>query len=118
MMRRPLMPADELKTLPKGHFILAKTECCSMQTELPLFFKRRIRFGEPYEVPEQAAMPVACADWFELEQVSAEYIVKPERKTSNRSNGGNFLARLMAGQEALDGQPMCREEQNLTYKQA
>lgn len=68
MMGRPLMTPDELKTLPKGHFILAKTGCCPMQTKLPLFLKWGIQFGEPYEVEEQAARPVAYADRFELEQ--------------------------------------------------
>lgn len=68
MMSRPLMSPDELKTLPKGHFILAKTGCCPMQTQLPLFLKWGIRFGDAYEVAEQAARPVAYADRFELEQ--------------------------------------------------
>ncbi|WP_207647373.1 VirD4-like conjugal transfer protein, CD1115 family [Enterocloster clostridioformis] len=68
MMGRPLMTPDELKTLPKGQFILAKTGCCPMQTKLPLFLKWGIQFGEPYEVEEQAARPVAYADRFELEQ--------------------------------------------------
>lgn len=68
MMSRPLMSPDELKTLPKGHFILAKTGCCPMQTTLPLFLKWGIQFGEAYEIPEQAARPVAYADRFELEQ--------------------------------------------------
>ena len=68
MMGRPLMSPDELKTLPKGHFILAKTGCCPMQTQLPLFLKWGIRFGDAYEVAEQAARPVAYADRFELEQ--------------------------------------------------
>lgn len=68
MMSRPLMSPDELKTLPKGNFILAKTGCCPMQTRLPLFLKWGIRFGEAYEIPEQAARPVAYADRLELEQ--------------------------------------------------
>ena len=68
MMGRPLMSPDELKTLPKGHFILAKTGSCPMQTQLPLFLKWGIRFGEPYEVPEQVARQVAYVDRFELEQ--------------------------------------------------
>ncbi len=68
MMSRPLMSPDELKTLPKGHFILAKTGCYPMQTSLPLFLKWGIQFGEAYEIPEQATRPVAYADRFELEQ--------------------------------------------------
>ena len=39
-----------------------------MQTQLPLFLKWGIRFGDPYEVPEQAARQVAYVDRFELEQ--------------------------------------------------
>lgn len=68
MMSRPLMSPDELKTLPKGHFILAKTGCCPMQTRLPLFLKWGIIFGDAYEVPERSAREVAYADRFELEQ--------------------------------------------------
>lgn len=68
MMSRPLMSQDELKTLPKGHFILAKTGNCPMQTRLPLFLKWGIQFGDAYEVPEQAARSVKYADRFELEQ--------------------------------------------------
>lgn len=68
MMSRPLMTPDELKTLPKGHFILAKTGYCPMQTKLPLFLKWGIAFGDAYEVEEQAARPVTYADRFELEQ--------------------------------------------------
>lgn len=68
MMGRPLMSPDELKTLPKGHFILDKTGCCPMQTRLPLFLKWGIVFGEAYEVTERAAREVSYADRFELEQ--------------------------------------------------
>lgn len=68
MMSRPLISSNELKTLPKGHFIFAKTGTCPMQTRLPLFLKWGIRFGEDYEVAEQAARQVAYADRFELER--------------------------------------------------
>lgn len=68
MMGRPLMSPDELKTLPKGNFILAKTGCCPMRTQLPLFLKWGIHFEEPYEMPEKAARPVCYADRFELEE--------------------------------------------------
>ena len=68
MMSRPLMAPEELKTLPKGNFILAKTGVCPMKTRLPLFFKWGIRFEEVYEVPEQAAREVVYADRLELEE--------------------------------------------------
>ena len=47
MMGRPLMSPDELKTLPKGHFILAKTGSCPMQTQLPLFLNGESGSGNP-----------------------------------------------------------------------
>lgn len=68
MIQRPLMTPDELKTLPKGHFILAKTGCCPMRTELPLFFKWGITFDGEYAVEERSARKVVYADRFELEQ--------------------------------------------------
>ena len=68
MIQRPLMTPDELKTLPKGNFILAKTGCCSMRTKLPLFLKWGIRFEKPFEVEERSARKVHYADRFELEQ--------------------------------------------------
>lgn len=68
MIQRPLMTPDELKTLPKGSFILAKTGCHPMRTKLPLFLKWGIKFEAPYEVEERAARKVYYADRFELEQ--------------------------------------------------
>jgi len=68
MIQRPLMTPDELKTLPKGNFILAKTGYCPMRTKLPLFLKWGITFDKTYEVEERAARKVAYADRFELEQ--------------------------------------------------
>ncbi len=68
MIQRPLMTPDELKTLPKGSFILAKTGCCPMRTKLPLFLKWGIKFENPFVVEERAARKVAYADRFELEQ--------------------------------------------------
>ena len=37
MTERPLMSADELKSIPKGHFLVMKTGCHPMQTQLRLF---------------------------------------------------------------------------------
>ena len=94
MMSRPLMSPDELKTLPKGHFILAKTGCFPMQTQLPLFWKWGIQFGKPYEVPEQSTRPVAYADRFELEQE----IVR--RRDEEEDDGWDDMP---AGEESISG---------------
>lgn len=68
MIGRPLMTPDELKSLPKGHFILAKTGCHPMRVELRLFFKWGIEFDEEYEVEQHVARLVSYADRLELEQ--------------------------------------------------
>lgn len=62
MMERPLMTADELKSIPKGHFVVLKTGTHPMQTRLRLFLDWGITFGKPYALPERAARQVAYAD--------------------------------------------------------
>ena len=47
MMQRPLMTADELKSMPKGSFIVMKTGSNPMRTKLKLFFEWGIRFDHP-----------------------------------------------------------------------
>ena len=61
MIERPLMTPDELKSIPKGHFIVMKTGAHPMQTRLRLFLEWGITFGEPYQVPQQAARKVYYA---------------------------------------------------------
>ncbi len=62
MMQRPLMTPDELKSIPKGNFIVMKTGTHPMKTRLRLFLEWGITFGEPYILPERAARKVAYAD--------------------------------------------------------
>lgn len=68
MIERPLMTPDELKSMPKGSFIVAKTGVHPMQVRLRLFLDWGIRFGKPYEVPEKAQRVVSYADKQELEE--------------------------------------------------
>ena len=67
MIQRPLMTPDELKSLPKGNFIVSKTGCHPMRTKLKLFLKWGITFEEPYEIEEKSARKVAYADKQEIE---------------------------------------------------
>ena len=68
MIERPLMTVDELKSMPKGHFVVMKTGCHPMKTRLKLFLQWGIRFDKkPYEIPEQSARKVHYADKRELE---------------------------------------------------
>ncbi len=68
MMERPLMMPDELKSLPKGQFIVMKTGTHPMQTRLRLFLDWGITFDNVYEVSEKAERRVAYADKDELER--------------------------------------------------
>ena len=68
MIERPLMTPDELKSMPKGSFIVAKTGVHPMQVRPRLFLDWGIRFGKPYQVPEKAQRPVAYASKQELEE--------------------------------------------------
>ncbi len=66
MMERPLMTPDELKSIPKGEFIVMKTGAHPMRTRLRLFLEWGITFGKPYRVPERMDRTVACAGRKEL----------------------------------------------------
>ncbi|HEY9161009.1 MAG TPA: type IV secretory system conjugative DNA transfer family protein [Desulfomonilia bacterium] len=68
MIERPLMTPDELKSMPKGHFIVTKTGAYPMKTRLKLFLEWGIVFGKPYEIEEQSARSVEYADRFTLEE--------------------------------------------------
>ena len=67
MMERPLMTPDELKSIPKGEFVVMKTGTHPMRTKLRLFLDWGITFdSEGYRMPEQAARKVAYASKEEL----------------------------------------------------
>ena len=109
MMERPLLTADELKSIPKGSFIVQKTGCHPMRTRLRLFLEWGITFEEEYRVEEQAARRVYYADQNALTRaIVRKYPPKlPEQKTTRSVKGegqlhdtpvqemvGSFLPRL------------------------
>lgn len=63
MIERPLMTPDELKSMPKGQFVVMKTGFYPMKVKLKLFFKWGIHFDEehPYTVSDQGNRKVAYA---------------------------------------------------------
>ena len=67
MMERALLTPDELKSIPKGSFIVMKTGTHPMRTRLRLFLDWGITFGAPYTVPERANREVAYANRVDLE---------------------------------------------------
>lgn len=64
-----LMTPDELKSIPKGHFIVMKTGTHPMRTRLRLFLEWGITFGAAYQVPQQAARKVYYASKAELTDI-------------------------------------------------
>ncbi len=68
MAQRPLMSPDELRSIPKGQFIVMKTGSHPMKTRLRLFLDWGITFEDAYTVPERADRRVRYAGCEELER--------------------------------------------------
>ena len=68
MMERPLMSPDELKSMPKGSFVVMKTGTHPMKTKLKLFFEWGIQFQKPLEMPDRGSRPVYYAGKQDLER--------------------------------------------------
>lgn len=68
MMERPLLTADELKSLPKGNFVIMKTGVHPMRTVLRLFLDWGITFGKPYIMEEKSRRRVRYANKETLEE--------------------------------------------------
>ena len=66
MIGRPLMTPDELKSMPKGQFIVMKTGTHPMISKLKLFFKWGIKFEDEYRLPDKTARAVSYKECGEL----------------------------------------------------
>ena len=93
MVERPLMTPDELKSIPKGHFVVMKTGCHPMQTRLRLFLEWGITFEkEGYTVPVHENMQVHYAGRKELEESILCHALKntasEKADTAPQQNGG------------------------------
>ena len=93
MIERPLMTPDELKSMPKGRFIVTKTGAYPMRTRLKLFKEWGITFSKPYEIAEQSARQVEYADRREVEEEiirrhAACVEVPEEAETEAAASGG------------------------------
>ena len=105
MIERPLMTPDELKSLPKGTFIVTKTGFYPIKVKLKLFFKWGIEFEKtPYEVPlrDNSAIKYACKDRL-IEAIKAKY--HPEQvkreKTEDDSSNSIFVEETMSEQNQI-----------------
>lgn len=69
MIERPLMTADELKSMPKGHFIFTKTGVKPMKTILRLFTLWKIKLDKKYEAELRHQRTVEYADIYKIESI-------------------------------------------------
>lgn len=97
MTERPLMTADELKSMKKGNFIVMKTGTHPFVSKLKLFFKWGIEFDtEKYTVPDKGARKVSYTnkEIIEnnmLEQYPDSYY-PPSRSARRSASGGQALS--------------------------
>lgn len=85
MTERALMTPDELKSIPKGEFVVMKTGSHPMKTRLRLFLDWGITFGEPYQTPEHGQRKVYYAGRQELEEaIKARYWLASEAEEKAR----------------------------------
>lgn len=74
MIERALMTPDELKSMPKGQFIVMKTGHNPMKVKLKLFFKWGIKFEEPFSIGERRVQTVKYLNKAQLEsQINDDY---------------------------------------------
>lgn len=92
MMSRPLMTVDELKTMPRFHFIVAKTGVNPMRTKLDLFFKWGIELNDNYEAEKHNVKTVHYAGKDELiaEIERREGTGRASGRASTRTPGGGL----------------------------
>lgn len=91
MIERPLMTPDELKSLPKGTFVVMKTGFYPMRVKLKLFFKWGIEFEEQYQIAENGNRNVQYANRVEIingiiESYPPELTEKPVPETDDVDN--------------------------------
>lgn len=103
MIERPLLTPDELKSLPKGQFVVMKTGVHPMRVKLKLFFKWGIEFDEdnPYAVADHGGREVKYAEKKELmdgiiKKYHPDWIVKDKPAT----DGGTAIS----GQEQTESE--------------
>lgn len=88
MMERPLMTTDELKSIPKGEFVVMKTGTHPMWTRLRLFLDWGITFEKDCPTPEPVVRRVAYAGCEELmANIRRQYSVEKTPYNAMRGEG-------------------------------
>lgn len=99
MIERPLMTPDELKSMPKGQFVVMKTGFHPMKVKLKLFFKWGIEFNKdkPYTVEDNGGREVVYAEKKEIidgivQKYHSDWLIKEESPADSKSAGGENQA--------------------------
>lgn len=99
MIERPLMTPDELKSMPKGQFVVMKTGFHPMKVKLKLFFKWGIEFDKdkPYTVEDNGGREVEYAEKQEIidgivQKYHADWLIQEETPENADSAGGQNQA--------------------------
>lgn len=95
MVARPLMTVDELKTLPRFHFIITKTGCHPMRTKLDLFFNWGIELNTEYTVDKKEVKEVYYAGkdglMEEIERREGRMPLRYSESASSKSSSGGTI---------------------------
>lgn len=99
MIERPLMTPDELKSMPKGQFVVMKTGVHPMRVNLKLFYKWGIKFNEdePYTVTDNGNREVEYAEKSEIingivQKYHSDWLLQEETSEKADSAGGKNQA--------------------------
>jgi len=107
MTERALMTPDELKSIPKGEFVVMKTGSHPMKTRLRLFLDWGITFREPYQTPEHGQRKVYYAGRQELEQaIIQRFWMEPETEEKVRPPQEGRTGQKGDRQQRQTGQPL------------
>ena len=94
MIERPLMTPNELKSMPKGQFVVMKTGFYHMKVKLKLFFDWGIEFDEkhPHSVADQGNRRVEYAEKRDImDAIVQKYrpdLLEPPAPPEDASHGG------------------------------
>lgn len=119
MIERPLMTPDELKSMPKGQFVVMKTGFHPMKVRLKLFFDWGIQFDEknPYCVPEHGNRQAAYAEKKEIQdgivkKYHPDWVVERTKPVTDVPDGGQEQAQA----EKHEPAPMPPKQQSKKKK--
>ena len=113
MIERPLLTPDELKSMPKGRFVVTKTGAYPMRTRLKLFLEWGIKFGKPYEIAEKSSRKVRYADRRKVEEEiirrNAAFVQQQEEGDVGSSISGGRVQATVAV-PAINLEPMDQKQ--------